>query len=131
MNKDLTNRGDIITLINAFYDKVRRDGTIGYIFNQTIGADWSHHLPVMYDFWEAILFSTAEYRGNPIQKHIDLDKAITLEKQHFDQWLVLWNETVDKLYAGEYADMAKNKAMMMLNLIGMKVVMAREGKSVG
>jgi hemoglobin len=56
-----------------------------------------------------------------------MDKRMTLNKEHFDRWLVLWNETVDEVFAGEIADMAKNKAALMANLINMKVEMSRSG----
>lgn len=130
MIQDITNRQDVEQLVNTFYDKVKADTTIGHIFQTIIGDDWSHHLPVMYSFWETVLFGKAGYVGNPIKKHIDLDKQIPLEKAHYDRWQALWNETVDALFAGPIADDAKYKAGNMVNLISMKVVMARDGKSI-
>ena len=119
--RDLENKADIEVLINSFYDGVKKDETIGYIFNETIGEDWSHHLPVMYDFWNMVLFSKPGYAGNPTRTHVELDKKTPLKKEHFDRWLVLWNEAVDRLFAGEIADLAKNRAALMANLISMKV----------
>jgi hemoglobin len=126
--KDIENRADIELLINSFYDKVRVDGKIGFIFNEIIGDNWSHHLPVMYQFWDMVLFSAPGYAGNPTRKHVEIDKKITLNKEHFDRWLELWNETVDKLYAGENAAQAKNRAMLMTNLIHIKIEASRDGK---
>ncbi len=128
MKNDITNKADIEALINFFYDKVKKDDKIGFIFNKIIGADWSHHLPVMYDFWNMVLFSKPGYGGNPTRAHVDLDKKIQLQKEHFDRWLELWNETVDNLYAGEIANEAKNRGMLMANLISIKVEMSRDGK---
>lgn len=124
---DIANRQDIEQLIDAFYSKVRQDDMIGFIFNTIIGDDWSHHLPVMYNFWDMVLFSKPGYAGSPVRVHTDIDKKIRFEKAHFDRWLQLWNETIDSMYTGEYADMAKNKASLMANLIHMKVEMSREG----
>jgi hemoglobin len=56
MKKDIADRKDIEQLINSFYDKVRADELIGYIFNDVANVDWPHHMPVMYDFWEGIIF---------------------------------------------------------------------------
>jgi hemoglobin len=36
-----------------------------------------------------------------------------LEKIHFDQWLSLFNETVDALFSGEKATMAKQRAAVI------------------
>lgn len=125
--EDIKDRQDIELLINSFYDKVRKDDTIGFIFNDIIGDNWSHHLPVMYHFWDMVLFSKPGYGGNPTRKHVELDKRIPLHKEHFDRWLQLWNGTVDALFAGPVADDAKNRAMLMANLINIKVEMSRGG----
>ncbi len=125
--KDIANKEDIKLLVDSFYDKVRKDDMLGEIFNKAIGDDWSHHLPVMYQFWDMVLFSAAGYAGSPVRKHTDLDKKMPINRPHFDRWLELWNETVDSIYAGEIADMAKNKASLMANLIHMKIEMTRDG----
>ena len=130
MKADITGRAEIELLISSFYDKVKQDDKIGFIFINIIGADWSHHLPVMYRFWESVLFSKPGYEGNPIRKHIDLDKKITLHKEHFDRWLELWNESVDELFDGENAAQAKNRAMLMANLISIKVETSRDTRFV-
>lgn len=129
MKTDITNHDDIILLVNTFYDRVRPDETIGHIFNSIIGDDWSHHLPIMYRFWESVLLNVPGYNGNVIKKHVDIDKRIILQKEHYERWLALWTETVDDLFAGENATQAKNRADLMIHLIGMKVEMARSGKS--
>lgn len=125
MPGDITRDEDIQLLVNSFYDKVKHDAIIGYIFNTIIGQDWRHHLPIMYQFWGTILLNKAGYKGNVIQKHVDLDKKIELQKEHYERWLSLWQETVDELYQGPGADEAKNKASMMLHLISMKVEWSR------
>ncbi|MBL7682369.1 MAG: group III truncated hemoglobin [Flavipsychrobacter sp.] len=127
---DITNRDDIVLLVNSFYDDVKKDETIGYIFHQIIGEDWSHHLPVMYQFWNTVLFGEAGYTGNPVRKHIELDKIIPLNEKHFTRWYELWIQTVDRLYDGEIAEKAKERAKAMLQLISMKIQWAREGKSI-
>ena len=76
MKKDIENIADIEILVNSFYDKVKQDDKIGFIFNQIIGSDWSHHLPRMYHFWNMVLFSQPGYGGNPTRVHVDLDKKI-------------------------------------------------------
>lgn len=125
---DIINRQDIERLINIFYDKVKADDTIGYIFHNIIGNDWSHHLPIMYQFWETVLFNKPGYTGNPVKKHIEIDKTLPLQPEHFTRWLTLWNETINELFAGPAADEAKKRASLMMQLISMKIDMSREGK---
>jgi hemoglobin len=125
MKQDIVNGSDIQLLVNSFYDRVKKDEVIGHIFSTIIGDDWSHHLPIMYQFWTTILLHVQGYKGNAIQKHIDLDKKIPLQKEHFDRWLKLWEATVNELYEGAVANEAKNRASLMLNLISMKVEWSR------
>lgn len=128
--EDIRSREDIEMLVNSFYDKVRKDDVIGYIFQQIIGNDWSHHLPIMYSFWETVLLNKAGYSGNPVKKHIEIDKKVPLQQEHYERWLQLWHETLDNLFAGEVAETAKIRAAAMMQLIDMKVQWAREGKSI-
>ncbi len=130
MKNDIAGRKEIELLVDTFYDKVRQDDTIGYIFKNIIGDDWSHHLPVMYQFWETVLLNKPGYSGNPIKKHIEVDKKEALQKEHYERWLQLWRDTTDSLFEGPNADEIKNKAFLMMNLISMKVEWARLDKSI-
>ncbi len=127
---DINTTQDIKLLVDSFYDKVRKDNIIGNIFNTIIGDDWSVHLPIMYRFWESVLLHMPGYSGNPVKKHIELDKKIPLEKAHYNQWLALWNETIDSLFSGTVAEEAKKRAGLMMDLIDMKISWARTGKAI-
>lgn len=108
MKPDISNSADIRTLIDAFYEKVKKDEVIGFIFNDVAQVDWPHHLPIMYSFWEFLLLGTPDaYRGNPIQKHLDLHLKIPLKNEHFDRWVSLFQSTVDELFEGPNAESAK------------------------
>ncbi|MBX2907162.1 MAG: group III truncated hemoglobin [Taibaiella sp.] len=124
---DIAGKDDIQTLVDSFYAIARQDDLLGPIFNTIIGDDWSHHLPVMYDFWNMVIFAVPGYTGQPVKKHVDIDKRMPMNKEHFDRWLELWTATVDKLFTGEYADIARNKAALMANMIHIKVEMGRKG----
>ena len=56
MKVDITNRPDIDRLMNAFYSRALTDETIGYIFTDVAKLDLEHHLPIIGDFWESLLF---------------------------------------------------------------------------
>ena len=87
MKPDLTNRADIQLLITTFYEKVKREETIAYIFADVAKVDWESHLPVMYDFWETMLFHTGSYRRNAMKAHMDLNQKTPLKQVNFDKWL--------------------------------------------
>lgn len=118
---DINTHKDIELLVNTFYDAVKNDTTIQHIFKAIIGDDWSHHLPVMYNFWGTVLLGEPGYSGNAVAKHIEIDKKIPLKKEHFQAWLRLWQATVDQLFTGPKAEEAKKRAQLMLQLISIKV----------
>jgi hemoglobin len=128
--KDIETTGDIQLLVDRFYDRVKQDDKIGFIFHNIIGKDWSHHLPVMYQFWSMVLLNQQDYTGNPVRKHVEIDKRMPLKPEHYERWLSLWNKTVDELFSGNHAEEAKKKAKLMIELISYKVEWARQGKSI-
>jgi hemoglobin len=65
----------------------------------------------MYDFWENVLFQSANYNGNPMVVHKNLHQKSTMNQAHFQQWRELFNQTVDSLFVGTKADEIKNRAM--------------------
>ncbi len=126
MNPDITSPADIKLLLDTFYAKVLKDHTIGYIFNDVIQINMETHMPRLYSFWESILFGSANYKGNPILKHIEIDKKEPLTDIHFAQWKMLFFETIDELFEGKKALLAKEKASALEFLIKMKIVASRK-----
>ena len=121
MKKDLAERFDIERLVTAFYNKVKTDSVIGFLFTEVARVNWTTHLPVMFNFWESVLFATGPYRGNPMSAHIRLHHQHALTAAHFDQWKKLFEETVDELFEGEKAEEAKARASHIANLMLYKV----------
>ena len=111
MKTDIKNRNDIEKLVNAFYEKVKTDKVIGYLFTDVAHVNWESHLPKMYDFWENILFSTGNYNGNPMVKHKELHEKSEMNKSHFQHWNTLFNKTVDELFVGQKAEEIKERAI--------------------
>lgn len=122
MKKDLENRKDIELLITTFYDKVKADAAIGYIFNDIAKVNWEKHLPIMFDFWENVLFFTGGYNGNPMIIHQHLNRVVPLTQQHFKQWEKLFTETVDELFDGINAILAKQRALSISTVMQVKII---------
>lgn len=98
--KLLNNRGAIELLIHSFYVRVKKDELLGPIFNNAENFSWETHIPIMIDFWESLLLDTNSYRGNAMQKHMDLHKRNRLTGEHFSRWKKLFYETLDELFEG-------------------------------
>ena len=114
--KKIETREDINLLVNTFYAKIRKDELLGNIFNSHIPNEkWPEHLDKLTDFWETNLFGLPKFKGNPSQKHVNVDKNLnhTIEQKHFGQWINLWFETIDELFEGELAQRAKDASRKM------------------
>lgn len=122
MKKDIENRDDIELLIRSFYDKVKTDATIGYIFTDIFHVNWEKHFPVMFDFWENVLFFTGGYNGNPLQIHQHINNVVPLTTAHFNQWNKLFAETVDELFEGTKAMLAKQRALSISTVMQVKIL---------
>ncbi|HRZ73571.1 MAG TPA: group III truncated hemoglobin [Flavobacterium sp.] len=122
MKKDIHNRNDIIRLVDAFYDKIKTDQVIGFIFNEVAHVNWENHLPKMYDFWENVLFFTGNFDGNPMQKHKELHNKCPLSHAHFDHWNEVFRQTVDELFKGEKAEEIKLRAKSISDVIMYKTI---------
>lgn len=109
MKKDIESRSDIELLVNEFYKQVQTDDLIGNIFNEIIKDQWPKHLSKMYSFWETVLLGNHTYSGAPFMPHAKLP----LEQKHFDRWLLLFSNTIDKHFEGPIADDAKARASKM------------------
>ena len=113
MKKDIENRADIDLLMQRFYTKATADSEIGYIFTDVAKLDLGHHLPIIGDFWETLLFRTgdyARYGRNPLQVHGELNEKTPLKPAHFRRWLQLFEASVDELFSGMRADFIKMRA---------------------
>ena len=105
--KAISNRDDIIVLVNSFYEKVQKDELLGPVFSDQAHVNWQSHLPQMYNFWESLLLGADNFSGRPLAKHLPL----MVTREHFARWLELFSETVDAHFAGLKADEAKRRAV--------------------
>lgn len=114
---DIQGLDDIKWMVDTFYGKVRKDDLLGPIFMSHIGEDWTAHLQTMYNFWNMIIFNVRDYNGHPFDKH----RELPVDAQHFDRWLLYFNETLDERFEGPLTDhtrlRAKNVASVFLHRI--------------
>lgn len=115
--RDIESRDDILHFITLFYEKVKTDRIIGYFFTEIIPVNWETHIPVITDFWETILLDNPVYSKNAMGIHFEINRISPLKKEHFNRWLELFNSTIDDLYIGKKASMAKNRAASVAGLM--------------
>jgi hemoglobin len=108
---DIETREDCERLVRAFYTRALVDPIIGFIFTDVAHLDVEAHVPVIASFWETILLGEPSYRGGAFRPHAALHMKVPLRAGHFERWLVLWRETVDSMFAGPRAELAKTHAL--------------------
>ncbi|MCB0597720.1 MAG: putative DNA binding domain-containing protein [Lewinellaceae bacterium] len=125
--KDIQDRQDIEQLIRAFYSKLTQDEVVSHFFTEVVAIDWEAHFPIMFDFWESVLFHRPTYRRNAMQVHVNLHAKAPLHPEHFERWLSLFEETVDGYFSGEIAHNAKTRARSIATM--MQVKLANPGEA--
>lgn len=119
--KDIETLEDIQLMVDTFYGKVRQDDLLGDIFEAVVQGRWEKHLNKMYSFWQTVLLEERSYFGRPFPPHM----VLPIEKQHFDRWLALFEETVQTLFEGEKALEARWRAGKMAEMFLAKLTYYR------
>ena len=107
---DIETREDCERLVRAFYGRALTDPVIGWLFTDVARLDLEAHVPRIASFWETILLGARSYGGGAFAPHAALNARARLRAGHFERWLWLWQQTVDELFEGERAQLAKAHA---------------------
>ncbi|MCM4167270.1 Group 3 truncated hemoglobin ctb [Arenibacter antarcticus] len=117
MKHSIQHIGDIQLLVDAFYYKVRKDSMLAPLFNEVIKDNWEGHLKKMCTFWGTVLLGTSSYYGNPFMPHVNL----AVEKDHFERWVFLFDQTLNENFEGEKAEEAQWRANKMAEMFHLKI----------
>lgn len=121
MKKDIESAEDIRRLVEQFYEKIKQDALLAPFFIEKIKVNWKKHISTMTAFWENAIFYNGAYSGNPIQTHRHINQRYPLTEVHFNQWLLLFTNTVDELFEGDRAEQIKQKALSIATIMKIKV----------
>lgn len=126
INPDISTRNDIEILVAYFYGKLFSDDLLKPIFVETVMMHLRTHLGTIADFWDSVLLDTNVYRGNVTEAHYKIDESFALNKEEFERWLFHWKNSVDELYSGEKAEMAKYRAQTIADIMQYKLDYVRK-----
>jgi hemoglobin len=115
--KEIEGVADVELLVRRFYQAVIPDAVLGPIFHD-FGVDWSTHIPKLVDFWAGRLLGQPGYEGNPVGAHQPVLERCPFGEAELGRWLELWDETVDELFVGDVAAVAKERARLAAGAIG-------------
>lgn len=112
MLADQITKDNIETMVMNFYSRILKDDLVGPYFIEELGEDmdnkyWPPHLKRLVDFWASIVLGDTSYKRDPFKPHIMMDD---LDHKVFEQWLKLFFETLDEVYAPQSADIFKERS---------------------
>ena len=119
--KKIEDEADVKLLVDTFYIRLINDPMLQSYFLNAL-AHKEAHLENMYNFWNNILFYSGGYMGNPLQIHQQIHHFLPLNKLLFDRWLQLFNETLDELFTGEKAALAKQRSYAIATVMQLKIL---------
>lgn len=106
MKRDIQTKKDIEELIHEFYGELLKIDRMKEIFKN---INFENHVPNIVHFWSFVLLDEEGYKTNVYDKHLHL----SILKPDFDTWLEVFKTSVDKLFIGDKAEMAKQRATVL------------------
>lgn len=122
MKPDIQSREDLENIISKFYQKLIQDKEMHPFFVEIVQENnLEHHLSIIVDFWQDVLFQTFHYKNNPMQKHLDFQQKMRFEKKHFTRWLQYLSEVIDEDFQGKKSSEMKTRAMSIATVMQLKM----------
>lgn len=122
MKPDIQSRADLEHIISVFYQKLIHDEVMYPFFAEIVEENsLEHHLSIIVDFWQDILFQTFHYKNNPMQKHLDFHQKRKFERHHFTRWLQYLSETIDHTFEGSKSLEMKTRATSIATVMQIKM----------
>ncbi|MDD3721061.1 MAG: group III truncated hemoglobin [Lutibacter sp.] len=123
MKSDIKDREDIYLLVKDFYVKLMNDDEMYHFFSEFSDSELlEEHLQILVDFWDNILFYSGTYQRNAMKPHFNLQPTKPFKPDHFQRWLLHFNNTVDEHFSGEIAHVAKSRALSIATVMQIKIM---------
>lgn len=119
--RDIEKRSDLEAVLAAFYEKAFQDDRLAHFFTTVVPLNMETHLPVITDFWEAVIFNRHTYRKNVMAVHQHISSMSPINAEHLDRWTELFTQTVDEYFEGEKAELMKQRALSIATLMKIKI----------
>lgn len=123
MKTDISSFEDIHLIISKFYEKLLNDSEMFPFFEDIVAQNQlAHHLQVISNFWNDILFDTHSYHENVMQKHLQKNAFIRFEKHHFERWTSYFITTINEYFDGQQATNMKSRALSIATVMQLKML---------
>jgi hemoglobin len=113
---DIADRDDVERFVRDFYRQAAMDDVLGPVF-EAAALNWNAHIETLVEFWSWQLFGERGYEGNPLRAHEPLHRRRPFTAEHYERWLDLFEGTIDSLFAGPIAELAKARGRKMASAL--------------
>lgn len=113
---DIGGRMHVERFVRDFYRQAAMDDVLGPVF-AAAGMNWNRHIETLVEFWSWQLFGVRGYEGNPLRAHEPVHARTPFTPEHYERWLELFVATIDNLFAGPVAELAKARARKMASAL--------------
>ena len=114
---DLDTRPEIRALVIDFYREVQADDLLGPVFVDVARVDWSSHVPHLVDYWCLVLLGETGYAGTTLATHRRIHGLVGFRREHFERWLEIFEDCVDRRWTGEQSVRAKDHARRVIETL--------------
>lgn len=121
MKPDVTTRAQLQEMLVSFYGQALQDKLIGVFFTEVVPLDMARHLPVITDFWEAVVLGTRGYGKNVMEIHRHIHQLSAIKKEHLDRWLLLFTQTINNHFEGPNATLMEQRARSIATMMNLKL----------
>ncbi len=109
-------------LVRSFYANVQMDPLIGPVFAGKI-SDWEVHIAKLCAFWSSVTLMSGRYHGQPMQAHL----MLPVEREHFERWLSLFEQTAAELCPPAAAQAFVDRARRISDSLQIGIELRRNG----
>ena len=88
------------------------DDVLGPVF-QAARVNWHAHVETLIEFWAWQLLGSPGYDGQPLRAHEPVHARTPLSHAHYERWVELFCDTVDRSFQGPRAELAKGRGRKM------------------
>ncbi len=115
MQTNEMSKVNINKLVVLFYTRVLSDEKLAPFFIEKLGADlkgekWQAHMELLTNFWTTLVTGSRDYNGAPFPPHAHIQG---LDRTAFETWIVLFFESVDKVFTSDIASKFKERGAII------------------
>ncbi|WOJ96210.1 group III truncated hemoglobin [Congregibacter brevis] len=92
--------------VDAFYERVLADPLLAPMFLEVARINLAEHLPRIKAYWRKMLLGHSDYRRHMMQKHREVDAIKHMTPEHYERWLSLFEDTLEKQPLGTSSERA-------------------------